>query len=57
MSQPKVYKDFRPISLLFHLGKLCEQVLVNKLKICIQNSISKVISLLTDQKLVPLMLF
>ena len=40
VSQPKVNNDFRPISLLFHLGKLCEQVLVNKLKRCIQNSIS-----------------
>ena len=26
--------------MLFHLGKLCEQVLVNKLKSCIQNFIS-----------------
>ena len=28
---PKLYRDFRPISLLFHMGKLCEQVIVNKL--------------------------
>ena len=32
VSHPTVYKDFRPISLLFHLGKLAEQVVINKLK-------------------------
>ena len=32
VSQPSVCKDFRPISLLFHLGKLAEQVVINKLK-------------------------
>ena len=37
---PKLYKDFRPISLLFHMGKLCEQVIVNKLKDSIQTIIS-----------------
>lgn len=31
-SQPTVYKDYRPISLLFHLGRLVEQVIMNKLK-------------------------
>jgi hypothetical protein len=29
---PTVYKDFRPISLLFHLGKIAEEVIINKLK-------------------------
>ena len=43
VTKPKQLKDFRPISLLFHLGKLCEQVLVDKLR----NSIQKVI--LPDQ--------
>ena len=28
--QPNMLKDFRPISLLFHLGKVAEQVIVNK---------------------------
>ena len=37
---PKLCKDFRPVSLLFHLGKLCEQVIVNKLKSSIQTVIS-----------------
>lgn len=30
--QPNMLKDFRPISLLFHLGKVAEQVIVNKLR-------------------------
>ena len=29
---PSQYKDFRPISLLYHLGKLAEDVVINKLK-------------------------
>ena len=29
---PKQYKDYRPISLLFHLGKLAEQIIINKLR-------------------------
>ena len=32
VANPKLYKDFRPISLLHHLGKLCEQVIIDKLK-------------------------
>ena len=32
VSHPTVYKVFRPISLLFHLGKLAEQVVINKLE-------------------------
>ena len=30
--QPAQLKDYRPISLLFHLGKVAEQAIVNKLK-------------------------
>ena len=37
---PKLHKDFRPKSLLFHMGKLCEQAIVNKLKDSIQTIIS-----------------
>ena len=37
---PKLCKDFRPVSILFHLGKLCEQFIVNKLKCRIQNVFS-----------------
>ena len=40
VSHPKLYKDFRPVSLLFHIGKLCEQVIVNKLKSSVQTAIS-----------------
>ena len=29
---PSTYKDYRPISLLFHLGKLLEQVIISKMK-------------------------
>jgi hypothetical protein len=31
-STPSQYNDYRPISLLFHLGKICEQVIINKMK-------------------------
>jgi hypothetical protein len=30
---PTQMKDYRPISLLFHLGKLSEEVIINKMKI------------------------
>ena len=40
VSHPKLYKDFSPVSLLFHIGKLCEQVIVNKLKSSVQTAIS-----------------
>ena len=29
---PAEYKDYRPISLLFHLGKIAEQVIINKMQ-------------------------
>ena len=29
---PSTYKDYRPISLLFHLGKLLEEVIISKMK-------------------------
>ena len=29
---PSMFKDYRPISLLFHLGKLAEQVIANKMR-------------------------
>jgi hypothetical protein len=29
--QPSKYKDYRPISLLFHLGKLAEQIMINEM--------------------------
>ena len=32
VSMPTQYKDFRPISLLFHLGKVAEDVIITKLK-------------------------
>ena len=32
ISSPTQYKDYRPISLLFHLGKLSEDVIINKMK-------------------------
>ena len=38
---PRDPKDFRPISLLFHLGKLCEQVIINKLSHTIRTSLSR----------------
>jgi hypothetical protein len=31
VQRPSLYKDYRPISLLYHLGKLAEQVIINKL--------------------------
>lgn len=31
-AKPTSYKDFRPISLLYHLSKVAEQVIINKLK-------------------------
>lgn len=37
VSGPKFYKGFRPISLLHHLGKLCERVIINKLKSGLEN--------------------
>ena len=40
VSQPSVCKDFRPISLLFHLGKLAEQVVINKLKGVLSDAIA-----------------
>ena len=38
--QPSMYKHFRPISLLYHLGKLAEQALVNKLKAPLKDAIA-----------------
>lgn len=29
---PKVYKDYRPVSLLFQLGKIAEQMNINKMR-------------------------
>ena len=38
-SCPTMHKDFRPVSLLHHLGKVCEQVIVDKLKFCVKQLI------------------
>ena len=35
-----LYKDFRPISLLFHLGKLAKQVVINILKGVLSDAIA-----------------
>ena len=40
VSHPKLYKDLCLESLLFHIGELCEQVIVNKLKSRVQTAIS-----------------
>jgi len=32
VTKPSQYKDFRPISLLFHLGKLSEDIIISKMK-------------------------
>ena len=40
IKQPSMYKHFRPISLLYHLGKLAEQALVNKLKAPLKDAIA-----------------
>jgi hypothetical protein len=37
--QPMLCKDYRPISLLFHLGKLAEQVLINKIRKSLNSSL------------------
>ena len=34
---PSMFKDYRPISLLFHLGKLAEQVIANKMRSRVNN--------------------
>ena len=31
-TKPSQYKDYRPISLLFHLGKLAEQVIIDQMR-------------------------
>ena len=36
---PSQYKDFRPISLLFHLGKLAEDIVLNKMRNTLSNII------------------
>ena len=36
---PLQYKDFRPISLLFHLGKLAEDIIINKMRNTLSNII------------------
>ena len=36
---PSQYKDFRPISLLFHLGKLAEDIVINKMRNTLSNII------------------
>ena len=40
IKQPSMYKHFRPISLLYHLGKLEEQAIVNKLKVPLKDVIA-----------------
>ena len=40
LSHPEFHKDFQPVSLLLHIGQLCEQVIVNKLKSSLQTAIS-----------------
>jgi hypothetical protein len=37
--QPSKYKDYRPVSLLFHLGKLAEQIMINKMRSNLQEII------------------
>ena len=39
-SSPSEFKHYRPISLLFHLGKLAEQVIINKMRHTIDTVIS-----------------
>ena len=39
-NNPSEYKHYRPISLLFHLGKLAEQVIVDKMRFTIDKVIS-----------------
>ena len=39
ISMPSQYKDFRPISLLFHLGKLAEDIIINKMRNTLSNII------------------
>jgi hypothetical protein len=41
ISLPTVYKDFRPVSLLYHLGKVAEQVVIGKLRSQLQNVIKR----------------
>ena len=38
-TQPKVCKDYGPISLLLHLGKLAEQVIINKIRTSLTSAI------------------
>ena len=40
VSHNKLYKDFRPVPLLFHIGKLCWQVIAHKLKSSVRTPIS-----------------
>ena len=39
VDSPSAYKDFRPIALLFHLGKIAEQTIINKMSHRVANSI------------------
>ena len=40
VSTPTEYKHYRPISLLYHLGKISEQVIINKMRSTIDDVIS-----------------
>jgi hypothetical protein len=42
LRSPSTYKDYRPISLLFHLGKLAEDVIISKMCHTIDSVIEKV---------------